>query len=114
MESLEGIDWRQLEQILKEAEANFESFGLKRYWQEILPAKLRREMAISRLEEAVLEASADGPDSPYADLPRLGWLDYQQQAMEGVKIELTSAAPVDRFRRQCRRLWSRGTAGRTG
>jgi len=93
METLEGIDWRQLEQVLKEAEANLESFGIERYWQEIRPAKLRREMAISRLEEAVLEASADGPDSPYADVPRLGWLAYQQQAMEGVKIELTSAAP---------------------
>ena len=94
MESLEGIDWRQLEQTLREGEAYLESFGVERYWQEILPAKLRRDMAISRLEEAVLEASADGPDSPYANVPRLGWLAYQRQAMEGVNIKLTSAAPA--------------------
>ena len=90
MESLDGNDWRQLEQMLKEGEAYLEPFGLERYWQEILPAKLRREMAISRLEEAVLEASAD---SPYADVPRLAWLAYQGRAFEGVNIELTRAAP---------------------
>ena len=50
-------------------------------------------MAISNLEEAVLKAGADGPDGPYAEVPRLAWLAYQQRALEGVNIELTRAAP---------------------
>ena len=93
MESLEEIDWRQLEQMQKEGEAYFESFGHEGYWQEILPAKLRRELAIPKLEEAVLEASAEGPSGPYADVPRLAWLAYQQRAIEEVDIELTRTAP---------------------
>ena len=67
--------------------------AIQRYWQEILPAQLRREMALFKLEEAVLEASADGPDGPQADVPRLGWLAYQKRAFEEVNIELTRAAP---------------------
>ena len=94
MESLEGNDWRQLEQMLKEGEDYLESIGRERYWKEILPAKLRREMAISKLEASVLEASANGPSGPYADVPRLAWVAYQQQAFEGVNIELTRAAPA--------------------
>ena len=94
MESLDESDWRQLEQVQNETEAYLESFGHERYWQEILPAKLRREMAISRLEEAVLESSAGGPDGPYAEVPRLGWVAYQQRALEGVNIELTPDAPA--------------------
>ena len=93
MESMKGNDWRQLEQALKEGEAHLESLGLQRYWQEILPAKLRREMAILKLEGAVLEASANGPDGPQADVPRLAWLAYQERAFEGLNIELTHAAP---------------------
>jgi len=93
MESLEEIDWRQLEQMQKDGEAFFESFGHERYWQEILPAKLRRELAIPKLQEAILEASAEGPDGPYADVPRLAWLAYQQRAIEEVDIELTRTAP---------------------
>ena len=93
MESLEEIDWRQLEQMLKEGEVYLESIGHERYWQEILPAKLRREIAIPKLEEAVLKASADGPYGPYADVPRLAWLGYQQSAVEKANIELTRAAP---------------------
>ena len=93
MESMKDNDWRQLEQALKEGEAHLQSLGLQRYWQEIHPAKLRREMAILKLEEAVLEASADGPDGPHADVPRLGWLAYQKRAFEEVNIELTHAAP---------------------
>ena len=77
-----------------EIEAYLESFGHERYWQEILPAKLRREMAISRLEEAVLESSAGGPDGPYAEVTRLGWVDYQQRVLDGVNIELTTAVPA--------------------
>ena len=92
-EDMNGNGWRQLEETFKEGEAYRESFGHQRYWQEILPAKLRREMAISRLEEAVLKASADGPSGPYADVPRLAWLEYQQRAIEEVEIELTRAAP---------------------
>ena len=90
MEAMKKNDWRQLEQVLKEGEAYVESFGHERYWQEILPAKLRREMAISKLEDVVLEASAD---VPYAEVPRLAWLAYQQRAFEKVNIELTRAAP---------------------
>ena len=93
MESMKGNDWHQLEQALEEGEALLESLGHQRYWQEILPAKLRREMATLKLEEAVLEASANGPDGPHADVPRLGWLAYQERAFEGLNIELTRAAP---------------------
>ena len=90
METMKKSDDRQLEQMLREREVYLESVGHERYWQELLPARLRREMAISQLEEAVLEASADGP---YAEVARLAWLAYQQRAFEGVTIELTRAAP---------------------
>ena len=90
MESMKDSDWRQLELALKEGEARLESLGHQRYWQETLPAKLRREMAIVNLEEAVLEASTDGP---HADVPRLAWLAYQKRAFEEVNLELTRAAP---------------------
>ena len=93
MEAMKGNDWRQLEQTLREGEAYLESLGHQLYWQEILPAKLRREMATLKLEEAVLEASSNGPDAPYADVPRLAWLAYQERALEGLNIELTRAAP---------------------
>ena len=93
MEAMKGNDSRQLEQALKEGEAHLESLGLQRYWQEILPAKLRREMAILNLEEAILEASAYGPDGPHAEAPRLAWLAYQERVFEGLNVELTSAAP---------------------
>ena len=92
MEALQEIDWVQLEQILEGGGAYAESFGQEHYWQEILPAKVRREMAISKLEEEVLEASADGP---YAEVPRMAWLAYQEEAFEGVGIQLTRAAPPD-------------------
>jgi len=90
MESLGQNDWRQLEQMHKDGEAYIDSFGRERYWQEMLPAKLSREMAISRLEEGVLEAGADGPR---AEAPRQAWLAYRQGTLEGVNIELTQAAP---------------------
>ena len=93
MESMKGNDWRQLEQALKEGETHLESLGLQFYWQEILPAKLRREMAILNLEEAILEATAYGPDGPYAEVPRLAWLAYQERVFEGLNVELTRAAP---------------------
>ena len=93
MEAMKGNDWHQLEQTLREGEAYLESLGHQRYWKEILPAKLRREMATLKLEGAVLEASANGPDGPHADVPRLAWLAYQERAFEGLNIELTRAAP---------------------
>ena len=93
METMKGGNWHLLEQWQKEREAYLESFGHDRYWQGILPAKLRREMATLKLEEAVLEASANGPDGPYADVPRLAWLAYQERTLEGLNIELTRAAP---------------------
>ncbi len=85
MASMKVNDWRQ--------EAYLESFGHQRYWQEILPAKLRREMATLKLQEAVMEASANGPDGPHADMPLLAWQAYQERALEGLNIELTRAAP---------------------
>ena len=90
MASLTEIDWRAMEQSLKEGEEYLESIGRERYWQEVAPAKLRRGMAVDNLENAILEASADGP---YANVPRLAWLAYQQQVLEEVSIELTLAAP---------------------
>ncbi len=96
MEVLEQNDWRQLEQMRRDNDAYVDffsrSFGRERYWKEILPDKLSREMAISRLQEAVLEA---GPDGPHAEAPRLTWLAYRQRALEGVNVELTQAAPPD-------------------
>ena len=90
MEAMKESDWRQLEQMVREGEAYLESFGHERYLREILPVKLRREMAVLKLQDAVLEASADGP---YAEVPRLAWLAYQQRVFEGVNIQLTRAAP---------------------
>ena len=90
MASLENADWRQLEQSLKEGEAYLESVGREYYWNEIYAAKLRREMTFDNLEEAVLEASGDGP---YADVPRLAWLSYQENVLDSIDIELTEAAP---------------------
>ncbi len=93
MADLAEDDWRLLEQFLEEREAYLKAIGRERYWQEILPAKLRREMAIDGLENAVLDAGAYGPDGPYAEVPRLAWLAYQQKALEEASIELTLAAP---------------------
>ena len=90
VETMKKNDGRHLEQMLREGEVYLESVGHERYWREILPARLRREMAVLRLQDAVLEASADGP---YAEVPRLAWLACQQRAFEGVTIELTRAAP---------------------
>ena len=94
MRGMKGNNWRQLEIMWEDREALLKTLGHKRYWQQIHPAKLRREMAISKLEEAIQEASADGPYGPYADVPRLGWLAYQQRELEGVSLELTRAAPA--------------------
>ena len=91
MASLAGIDWRPLEESLKEGEEYLQSIGVERYWQNIVPAKLRRDMAIDRLEEAVLSDSEEGP---FADVVRLGWLDYQQQVLTDADIALTEAAPA--------------------
>ena len=94
MASLADIDWRPLEQSLKEGEEFLQSIGVERYWQEVVPAKLRRDMAIDLLQAAALEASLDGPR---ADIPRLAWLDYQQQALADADIALTDAAPAHIF-----------------
>ena len=88
------LELLKLEKSLEEWEAYLESVGHERYWKEILPAKLHREIAIPKLESAILDASADGPDGPYAEIPRLAWLAYQQKALEEINIELTHAAPL--------------------
>ena len=93
MEAMKYQNWRQLEQELKEREAYLEAIGLNRYWKEILPGKLRREMATLKLQYAVVEASANGPAGPAADMPSLAWPAYQEKAFEGLNIELTRAAP---------------------
>ena len=91
MASLAEVDWRPLEQALEEGEAYLESIGSERYWQKILPAKLRRDMAVDNLENSVLDSSADGP---YAETPRLAWLSYQREVIDEVEIALTIAAPA--------------------
>ena len=91
MASIVDNDWRQLEQSLREGEEYLQSIGVERYWREIVPAKLSRDMAIDRLEEAVLSDSEEGP---FADVVRLGWLDYQQQVLTDADIALTEAAPA--------------------
>ena len=90
MASFEGGDWRKLEQSLKEGEAYLESVGREHYWNEIYAAKLRREMTVDMLEEAVLDATGDGP---YAEVPRLAWLSYQEEVLDNIDIELTESAP---------------------
>ena len=89
--SYEESDLRELEKTLEEGEAYLESIGRERYWNEIYPEKLRREMAVAILEEAILDASADGP---YAEAPRLGWLAYQQEALNDTDVKLTEVAPL--------------------
>ena len=80
METMKKSDGRQLEQMLREGETYLESVGHERYWQEILPARLRREMAVLRLQDAVLEASADGP---YAEVPPWrGWPTIRERSRE--------------------------------
>ena len=91
MASLAEVDWRPLERSLEEGEAYLESIGRERYWQEILPAKLRRDMAVDNLENSVLDSSANGP---YAETPRLAWLSYQREVIDEVEIALTIAAPA--------------------
>ena len=88
----EEADFRQFEELLEEGEAYLESVGRERYWQLILPAKLRREIAVDKLEEAVLEASADGP---HEEVPRLAWLAYQQETLDKADIVLTGAGPIN-------------------
>ena len=91
MASLAEVDWRPLEQALEEGEAYLESIGRERYWQKLLPAKLRRDMAVENLETTVLDSSAD---DPYAETPRLAWLSYQREVIDEVEIALTIAAPA--------------------
>ena len=91
MASIAGIDWRQLEQSLEEGEEYLQSIGPERYWQKIVPEKYRRELAIDYLEQEVLSDSEEGP---FADVVRLGWLDYQQQLLSDADIALTEAAPA--------------------
>ena len=93
MAALAEDDWRLLEQFLEEGEVYLESIGRERYWNEIYPEKLRREMAVAILEEAILDASADG-DGLYAEVPRLGWLAYQQGVLSDTDFKLTEAAPL--------------------
>ena len=50
-------------------------------------------MATLKLQYAVVEASANGPAGPAADMPSLTWSAYQEKAFEGLNIELTRAAP---------------------
>ena len=76
---------------MEEGEAYLVSIGRERYWQKILPAKLRRDMAVDNLENAVLDSSADGP---YAEMPRLAWLSYQREVIDDMEIALTIAAPA--------------------
>ena len=90
IDSFQAVNWRQWEELRQEGEAYLESVGRDRHWNEIHPQTLRREMSVGILQEAVLQASADGP---YEDVPRLAWLDYQQAVLENTEIHLTAAAP---------------------
>ena len=94
MESMRGWeeeDFRWYEKALAELEKYLQSVGSERYWNEIHPAKLRREISTAKLEEAVLEASTEGP---YEDVPRLAWLAYRQETLDNANITLTDAAPL--------------------
>ena len=87
----EEPDFRQYEEALVQWEAYLESVGRERYWNKIHTARIRRDLAVGKLEEAVLDASVGGL---YSEVPRLGWLAYRQGVIDDTEIELTNAAPA--------------------
>ena len=86
---LEEPGIRQFEEALVQWEAYLESVGRERYWNKIHTVRIRRDLAVGKLEEAVLDASVGGL---YSEVPRLGWLAYQRGVLDYTEIELTNAA----------------------
>ena len=79
----------KLEKSQEEWEAYLESVGHERYWNEIFVAEASRSIPVDNLRSSVLDISADGP----YEVAGLAWLDCQQEALDGVVIRLTDAAP---------------------
>ena len=91
MASMEHLDLRGFEKSLQEREAFLESVGRERYWNKIYPDELRRDLSADILEQAVIDASIDGP----WEIPGLAWLSYRRETLSRISVELTSAAPPD-------------------
>ena len=85
------LELLKLEKSLEEWEAYLESVGHERYWNEIFVAEARRSIAVDNLRSSVLDISADGP----YEIASLAWLDCQREALDGVVISLTGAAPLN-------------------
>ena len=82
-------DVRELEKSLQEWEAFLESVGRERYWNEIYTAELRRDLSTDMLEQAVLDASIDGP----WEIPGMAWVSHQRETLSRISASLTNAAP---------------------
>ena len=94
MASLERLDMRGFEKSFEDGEAYLEYVGRELYWNEIRPAKLRREISADNLEKAVLDAIIEGSiEGSIEEVPRLAWLDYKREVLDGTDVKLTDAAP---------------------
>ncbi len=82
---------RELEKSLQEWEAYLESVGREHYWNEIYTAELRRDLSTDMLEQAVMDASIDGP----WEIPGMAWVSHRRETLSRISAELTNAAPPD-------------------
>lgn len=89
LQEWEDSDLRELEKSSQEWEAYLESVGRERYWNKIHPAELRRDLSIIKLNQAVMDASIDGP----WEIPGMAWLHYREETLSRISAELTEAAP---------------------
>ena len=81
----------ELEKSLQEWEAFLESVGREHYWNKIYTAELRRDLSTDMLEQAVMDASIDGP----WEIPGMAWVSYRMETLSRISAELTNAAPPD-------------------
>ena len=84
-------DIRELEKSLQEWETYLESVGRERYWNEIYTAELRRDLSTGMLEQAVMDASIDGPWG----IPGVAWVSHRRETLSRISADLTNAAPPD-------------------
>ena len=80
---------RELEKSLQEWETYLESVGRERYWNEIYTAELRRDLSTGMLEQAVMDASIDGP----WEIPGMAWVSHRRETLSRINAELTNATP---------------------
>ena len=82
---------REMEKSLQEWEAYLESVGREHYWNEIYAAELRRDLSMGMLEQAVMDASIDGP----WEISGMAWVSHREETLSQISVELTDAAPLD-------------------